>query len=73
MNTIKEMVGKNKVVTFSHYQNGELWYNTECGFSFPVPTTDTGTGLFAKIDKAILFMRWIRKHLEFIENSKQLR
>lgn len=62
MNSIKDMV-KNKKVTFLFYQNGELWYTTESGFKFPVPTHDVGTAAMNAEDKAILFMRWIRKEI----------
>ena len=64
---IKNMV-KNKVVRFCFYRDGELWYTTECGFQFPVPINDTGNAIFKSEDKAILFMRWIRKHLEMLNS-----
>ncbi len=69
MNNIKDMV-KDKTVTFLYYREGELWYTTECGFEFPVPTYDVGTAYMNASDKAILFMRWIRKHIEFLEKAK---
>lgn len=65
MQTIKELV-QNKSVRFTHYQFGDLWYITEDGFKFPVPVSDTGTGRFEATDRAIFFMRYIRKHLEVI-------
>jgi hypothetical protein len=34
------------------------------GFEFPVPISDTGTGIFYAEVKAIQYMRWIRNHLE---------
>lgn len=61
---------KDKKVTFIYYVENELWYKTEDGFEFPVPISDTGKGCFNVEDKAILFMRWIRKHLETIEKGK---
>jgi len=67
---IKDLVGAGKTVRFQHYQSGELWYVTDCGFEFPVPISDCGDGLFANTDKAILFMRYIRKHLAFIDRSR---
>lgn len=70
MRTLKEMIVNNQKVRFLHYQDKELWYVTECGFEFPVPIGDTGTGIFLPEDKAIVFMRWIRKHIEFIEKSQ---
>lgn len=68
--SIKDMV-KDKEVTFLFYKEKELWYTTECGFEFPVPIDDTGTGAFNNKDKALLFMRWIRKHLDTIEEGKE--
>jgi len=62
MNTIKTMV-KDKVVRFKYYRDGELFYETECGFVFPVPVSDTGHATFLAEDKALLFMRYIRKQL----------
>ena len=67
--SIKDMV-KNKAVQFSHYRDQELWYQTECGFEFPVPIDDTGNATFNASDKAILFMRYIRKHLNSIEAAR---
>ncbi len=60
--TLKELI-KGKRVHFKFYRDGELWYETEDGFEFPVPIVDTGTGIFRAEDGAIQFMRWIRKHL----------
>ena len=31
---------------------------------------DTGTATFLPEDKAMLFMRYIRKHIAFLENAK---
>ena len=59
---LKEIV-KNKKVRFKFYRDGELWYETEDNFEFPIPISDTGTGVFKAEDNAIKFMRWIRKHL----------
>jgi len=60
--TLKELV-KGKNVRFRFYRDGELWYGTDDGFEFPVPISDTGTGIFKAEDGAIVYMRWIRKHL----------
>ena len=60
--TLKELV-KGKKVRFKFYRDGELWYETDDGFEFPVPIADTGTGIFKAEDGAIQYMRWIRKHL----------
>lgn len=71
MRTLKEMVNNNQKVRFRYYRDRELWYTTECGFEFPVPIDDTGTGVFMAQDRAILFMRWIRKHREVIEQGRR--
>ena len=67
MLSIKEMVKDNKKVTFQFYRGKELWYATEDGLVFPVPIDDVGEATFNKEDKAILFMRYIRKHVANIE------
>lgn len=68
MQNIKNMV-KDKIVTFEYYRKGELWYKTECGFLFPVPIDDTGDGTFLAKDKAMMFMRYIRKQLQLIDDE----
>jgi hypothetical protein len=67
--TIKEMVENNQKVRFRFYRDGQLWYATECNFEFPVPISDAGTATFLAEDKAILFMRYIRKHIDFLRKS----
>lgn len=39
-------------------------------FEFPVPISDTGTGIFPAEVKAITLMRWIRKQLERVEKGE---
>lgn len=68
---IKDMVKDNKKVKFKFYRAGELYYTTECGFDFPIPISDTGDGVFLAEDKAILFMRYIRKHIDNINLELQ--
>jgi len=69
---IKDMVSGGKKVRFLAYRQKELWYTTECGFDFPVPIDDTGDGVFLNEDRAMLFMRYIRRHLTLIEQSLSL-
>ena len=66
---LKDMVKDQKKVRFSFYRHGELWYVTECGFEFPVPIDDVGDAVFLQEDKAILFMRWIRPHIERVKEG----
>ena len=62
--TLKDMVKDNKKVVFEYYRDNALWYRTEDGFLFPVPISDIGTATFNREDKAILFMRYIRKYID---------
>lgn len=68
---LKDMVAGDRRVHFEFFRKGELWYKTDCGFEFPVPAEDTGDGTFLASDRAMLFMRYIRKQLENIEKGKQ--
>lgn len=68
--TVKNLV-KGTMANFTCYRDGELWYSIEYvqengvhKFEFPVPVSDTGTGIFPVTIKAITLMRWIRKHYE---------
>lgn len=64
---LKECVAGS--VTFTGYRKGNLYYQTENGLVFPVPVLDTGDAMFLPTDKAMLFMRWIRKELENYETE----
>lgn len=73
MNSIKDMVKDGKKAVFTHYKLSELWYETECGFKFPVPvhnTEEIGEATFLAEDKAMMLMRYIRKHVAFLEEAK---
>lgn len=66
---LNDMVGKDKKVFFSFYRDGELWYRTESNFEFPIPKEDMKGAIFKPEDKSVFFMRFIRKHLEFLQQS----
>lgn len=56
-------------VVFRYFVADQLVYACDDGFCFPVPIEDTRNGdasppIFNASDKAIYFMRWIRKHME---------
>ena len=70
MRHIKELVSNNNMVHFMFYRKGQLWYRTDCGFEFPVPVDDTGDAEFLASDRAMLFMRYIRQHLQSIEQGR---
>lgn len=61
---------KGKTVYFKYYRQGNLMYQTECGFEFPVPISDTNDATFPDEEKAIFFMRWIRKQVDVV-NANQ--
>jgi hypothetical protein len=71
MKSIKDMVSNDGQVSFVRYRDGELWYATDDGFEFPVPVADIGNATFLVRDKALLFMRYMRKHLQMIEQARQ--
>jgi len=70
MLNIKEMVKGDKRVTFLYYRDGDLWYRHDDGFEFPVPIADVGTATMLATDKALLFMRYIRKHAAMLEKGQ---
>lgn len=63
------MVENRQKVSFRFYRDGQLWYATECGFEFPVPISEAGTATFLAEDKAILFMRYIRRQMDLLNKS----
>jgi len=71
MSTVKDLV-KDTRVQFTFYRDGNLYYEVVGkGFEFPVPIKDIGSATFVREDKALLFMRYIRKHLATIEAGNQ--
>jgi hypothetical protein len=73
MRTVKEMIINDQKVRFAFYRDSQLWYETECGFRFPVPIEDAGTATFLAEDRAILFMRYIRKQVAVVEEARRAR
>lgn len=59
-------------VKFEYYRDNQLWYICENGFQFPVPIEDIGNATFLAEDRAMLFMRYIRKHIEKIDISEKI-
>jgi len=73
--TVKDFVGSNNKVTFDSYRQGHFYYNVPRlavdeddvfldVYQFTVPIEDIGTATLLAEDKAITFMRWIRKAIE---------
>jgi len=68
--TVKELVKDNEV-TFDSFRQGFFYYNLTISgggimkiYQFSVPLEDIGTATMPAKEKAILFMRWIRKAKE---------
>lgn len=66
---IKDIV-KNQNAHFVFYRDESLFYETDKGFQFPVPVADAGSATFNAEEKAILLMRYIRKHLVKTEAAR---
>ena len=65
---IKDIV-KDNTVTFAKYRQGIAYYtvripSTGTEHMFPVPLEDIGDATLLASDKAIVFMRYIRKALD---------
>ena len=58
---IKRAVSNNNRVFFRYYADGSLWFITEFDELFPVPVSDLGTATVRLNEKALLFMRYMRK------------
>jgi hypothetical protein len=71
MMNLKEMVKDNKKVRFAFYRDRQLWYETECGFQFPISIEEAEGATFLAEDKALLFQRYIRSHIKMIEQAKR--
>jgi len=67
--TIGELVKGGKWAEFQRFDyEGNLWYSVD-DFDFPIPPAESKGGVFKRNEKAINLMRWIRKHLEYLEEA----
>lgn len=67
MPTVSELVKDNNRVHFAFYRSGFFYYIIATAnhiYEFPVPIEDIGNATLHDHDKAITFMRWIRKSIE---------
>jgi hypothetical protein len=71
METTKKLnlidIVKNNTVHFDSYKNGYFYYLVKVDaqiYRFPVEMIDIGAGTIHAVDKALTFMRWIRKSIE---------
>lgn len=66
MQNIKDIVKDNRV-RILRYRKGVIYYSVtvkDVDYMFPVPLDDIGDATLEAEDKAIFFMRYIRKALE---------
>ena len=68
---VKSLYQTQERVRFQYFRDGEFWYKTDSGFAFPVPLADLGSATLNAEDKATLFVRYIRKHLDTLAKAKQ--
>jgi hypothetical protein len=63
--TISEHVNGGQKVHFQYFRDDEFWYKTDKGLLFPVALREVqaGKATFLAEDKALYFMRWIRKYI----------
>ena len=61
---IKQHVVDGQMVTLKFYKENSLWYETEKGLIFEVPTSETGNGTYNVTEKAINMMKFISKQLD---------
>ena len=67
-NKLKEYVKDDRKVHFVEFFDDELWYKVDgTDFKFPIPLKDTKGARFLASDRSILFMRWMRKHMEQLD------
>lgn len=61
MYNVKDMVKDGKKVKFKSFRGDKLFYETECGFVFAVPISDTNEAEYLAEEKAMLFMKYINE------------
>ena len=80
-NTVKFLFYQKKELWYEVYSKVKVYFDTETsndfrtsyeptGFRFSVPIEDCGDGRFLVEDKALIFMRYIRKALEEQKQAK---
>lgn len=69
---ILDHVKGDQKVHFRFYRDGQFHYITDSGFEFPVPLTDVGSATLLAEDRALIFMRWIRRQAAALKNAKEI-
>ncbi len=70
---ISDYIKEDTTATFSYCDGEALWYVLSgTFFIFPVPLEETKGATFKVRDKAVFFMRWVRKQLEYWEKEQEM-
>lgn len=69
--TLKSQIEGDKKVYFCKFENNTLWYRTEIGLEFPIEGDDLKGATFLPEDRAILYMRWIRKRIDVLNKAQK--
>ena len=66
-----DLVRDNKKVHFSCFRDGEFWYEHEDGLLFPIALSEITASrvILLAEDKAIYFMRWMKKYIESVKGG----
>ena len=67
-----DLVRDGKKVRFLFYRDKQFFYEQEDGFVFPISLEEANAGraTFLAEDKAIYFMRWMKKYIESVKNEE---
>ncbi len=64
-----DIVKNSKISKFVQFRENTFIYKTDSGFTFTIPLEDIKGATLLNEDKTILFMRWIRKEVELLNNN----
>ncbi len=67
---IKQLYKTKELATFSHFKDGDFWYELNSGFIFPIPLSDLDGAGLGNQEQASHLVRYIRKHIEMLENQQ---
>lgn len=62
---------KGKTAKFVEFHSGNLFYEIDGKFRFPVPVNELHGASIGAEEKASTFMKWIKKTYNDINNSKR--
>lgn len=70
---IVDHVNNGQKVHFQYFRDDEFWYKTDAGLMFPVSLKEAqaGKATFLAEDKALYFMRWIKKYVQASQTESE--